>query len=523
MKTYDLRAEILRANENGTTENLRSLLMFVTTHPKAKNLNGSPLWGAIEDHWDDYPDGKSEDERDDKDRLWKLWRAAKELERENNQQSIDECGLLRKADGKLVPCLANAIQLLKSSERFVAMLGYNELTMFPVKLKPAPWDEAEKWNGPKEWTDLDDVKLTEHFQRHDLAIDHVSKVAAAANSVARENPFHPVQKYLGSLEWDQQPRVQTWLSDYLGAEANAYTRAVGSAWLISAVARVEQPGCQADYTLLLQGAQGTLKSSAIRALVGDEFFGDNSADITNKDTLLMIHRNWVVELAELAGARRSEVNRVKAFLTCRHDQFRAPYDRRPQTYPRMNVFAASINDDEPFVDETGNRRFWPVKCGAILIEKLKADRDQLWAEAFALYEDGRPWWLEEAQLELLATEEQSKRYQHGVWDAAIEDWLENPQRRLVENWEKDGDGKNVKTLTPLEPYYSSHNKVTVGDILLHAVAKDLDRQTQSDSNAVARCLKHNGWIRVQKRDGNMKRKYYLRPGTVIDEDERGNG
>ncbi len=515
---YDLRTEIIHESQNGLAiPLLKSLAMFATTHPKAVKLNGSELWEAIQYDWDEWP----RDDREDKEILYKLNHHAKEISRESSDASIDAKGFLRLQNGKLIACLANAIQMLKTDKAFEGMLAYNELTMFPVKRKPAPWDDASKWRGDRDWSDHDDTKLTEYYQHHELAIDHSQKSAHAANSVAREHPFHPVRDYLDSLTWDHQPRVGTWLSTYVGAERNKYVNAVGEAWLISAVARVRQPGCQADYTLLLQGRQGILKSSAIRALVGDEFFGDDSGDTSAKDTKLMIHRNWVVELAELAGARKAEVNRIKAFLTCRSDQFRAPYDKRPQSYPRMNVFAASINDDEPFTDETGNRRFWPVLCGAIDIEKLTADRDQLWAEAVVLYEEGKPWWLENEEIEKMATDEQSKRYQHGVWDTAIETWLENPTQGFKEEWHKDSDGKSKSICVPVEPFYSTKNKVTVQDILLHAVRKDLNHLTQSDQNSVARCLKHNGWIKRAKWDQDgVKRGYYHRPGTAYDEDDR---
>ena len=412
-------------------------------------------------------------------------------------------------DGTVRAILANAITMLKTVPCWQDVLAYNELTLLPMKLKPAPWDTH---TGVTSWSDHDDTKLAEYFERHGLFIDSSKRAGEAAQAVAREHSFHPVRDYLDSLKWDGKRRLNSMLPRYFGAQGNRYVYAIGRCWMIAAVARIYRPGCKVDNVLTLEGDQGRLKSTALAVLAGDEFFLDDFAEVNDKDQLLKMHGAWIVEMAELAGTRR-DVNRVKAFLTCRDDVFRAPYDRRPQHHPRMNVFAASTNDETWLTDETGGRRFWPVKCGKIEIEKLRKDRDQLWAEAVIRFRKGEEWWFVKPDLDATAEEEQRGRYQSGQWDEVIELWLENPvQRREFVGTDTKGKGGEWVSV---QPWRSSQDKVTVDDILLHAINKPVDRWTQPDKNSVAKCLKVNKWKRVLEREGKEVRKYYCRPDVTV--------
>lgn len=137
------------------------------------------------------------------------------------------------------------------------------------------------------------------------------------------------------------------------------------------------------------------------------------------DSRLDLLGKWIIEISELAGMRRAENEKVKAFVTARVDHFRPPYGRRAVDVPRQNVFAASTNDNQPFVDSTGNRRFWPVRCGPIDVDAIIRDRDQLWAEAYHGFKEGENWWLDTAELNMLAEQEQEQRYEDGVWDNLI--------------------------------------------------------------------------------------------------------
>jgi predicted P-loop ATPase len=394
--------------------------------------------------------------------------------------------------------LANALLMLRCHPSWFGVLAYNQFSLHTVTKKPAPWQHS----GGMNWTDNDDSLTAEWLQHAGVLVN--SKVAAeAAQTVARENPFHPVQDYLHGLEWDGKARVDQWLTTYLGAEESLFTRAIGVRWLISAVARIFHPGCQADHVLLLEGPQGIRKSSALRALTGDPWFADHIADLGSKDSRLDLHGKWIIEMSELVSMRRGEIERVKAFLTAPTDHFRLPYERRAADVPRQNVFAASTNEEQPFVDSSGNRRFWPVHCGQIDVDGIRRGRDQLWAEAYNSFKQGRVWWLETAELNRLAQAEQEERYEEGVWDSMILDWVEEPHRR------EEGDGSNTLPMTPWDG--SEPGKVTITDVLVHAIGKPADRLTQADRNQVARCLSHHGWRREQERGGPGRgKRFYVR-------------
>lgn len=202
---------------------------------------------------------------------------------------------------------------------------------------------------------------------------------------ARRNTYHPVRDYLNSLKWDGANRLDGWLSTYAGAEDNEYVRAVASITLIAAVRRVRQPGCKFDEMPVLEGEQGTSKSSAMSILaVHEDWFADDLP--LDSDSKVLMERTagrWLVELAELKGLRRGAVEHVKSMLSRRVDKARLAYGRLTTEQPRQCVFFGTTNDSQYLRDMTGNRRFWPVKVNRFDLELLRRDRDQLWAEAAA--------------------------------------------------------------------------------------------------------------------------------------------
>lgn len=401
----------------------------------------------------------------------------------------------RDGPGQPKAIFLNAAIALREAPDWKGVLAFDQFALNVTTKKPAPHQDR----AGETWTDYDDQRTMQWLQRNGILVN--SKVTGeAVQMVAQENPFHPVHDYLKSLEWDGKPRLGTWLIDYLGAADSPFVRAIGPRWLISAVARIFEPGCQVDHTLLLEGDQGIRKSSALHTLAGERYFADHLSDLGSKDSRLELHGKWIIELEELDRVRRGDLPRIKAFLTARSDHFRAPYGRRTEDVPRGCVFAGSVNDDSPLTDETGNRRFWPVKCGSIKLDTLARDRDQLWAEAHERYRAGDKWWLETAGLDALAQAEQEQRYEPGIWDEVILEWLDNPRQAY------DNDGPNQ---LPIEPFHSSPGKVAITDILLHAIHKPLDRLTQADRNQVARCLTHAGWIRKQDRSrGPLRGKWF---------------
>lgn len=250
----------------------------------------------------------------------------------------------------------------------------------------------------------------------------------AALAVMRERKIiptrHPIQEYLEGLAWDGRPRVASWLIDYLGAvHAPAdYVKAIGEAWLISAIARVFLPGCKADHVLILQGPQGIMKSSALQILAGD-WFSDATLNLENKDAMMALRGVWIVEMPELASLNRSAVDSIKAFITRRVDRYRPPYAVNTMDQPRECVFAGTVNDAEFLRDETGNRRFWPVEVVHVDEVALRADRDQLWAEAVHLFKEGRPWYLESAEMNNEAMKVQAHHTIDDPWLDVVEEFV----------------------------------------------------------------------------------------------------
>jgi predicted P-loop ATPase len=210
----------------------------------------------------------------------------------------------------------------------------------------------------------------------------------AVQSVAYEQRFHPILRWLEGLQWDGTPRLDKWLSAYLGTPNTPLTRAIGRKFLISAVARVYKPGCKVDHMLIPEGKQGAQKSKALRALVGDDWFTDQLSDLGTKDASQDLRGTWVIELSELAAMQGREIERVKGYVSRQIDRYRPSYGRRAIDVPRQCVFIGTTNDDEYLPDSTGNRRFWPITCTTIDVDAIAHDRAQLWAEAVAAYHAG---------------------------------------------------------------------------------------------------------------------------------------
>jgi predicted P-loop ATPase len=252
--------------------------------------------------------------------------------------------------------------------------------------------------------------------------------------------------------------------------------------MISAVARVFQPGCKADCCLILEGPQGIKKSTTFRTLA-EPWFIDHVPDLGTKDSLIQVHSAWVIELAELESISRAEVSSIKQFISAQIDTFRPPYGQRTGDFPRQCVFCGSVNHPTYLRDETGGRRFWPVACKApvIDIDGLADVRDQLWAEAVFLFHEGRTWWMDTPELSNQAEQEQALRYEDDPWDELIIRWAAERQ------------------------------SVSIPEVLTQCLEKRKDQWTQLDKNRVARCLRSRGWIRYKARHGDDREWRYQRP------------
>jgi predicted P-loop ATPase len=384
---------------------------------------------------------------------------------------------------------ANVITALTNDEAFAGAFVFDDFAQEIRVARRLPWDPPSA--SSRVWSDADDVRCAEWLQRREINVSPavVSRSVAAA---ARDMRVHPVRDYLESLIWDGQSRIETWTVTHLGAADTRLVCSFGALWLISAVARILSPGCKVDHMLILEGPQGARKSSALKTLAGDEWFTDELAEVGSKDAAQQMRGVWIIEIAELDAISRAEVSRIKSFLSRSVDRYRPPYERYVIDVPRQCVFAGSVNPDTYLRDETGNRRFWPVRCGTIDLDRLRHDRDQLWAEAVHRYRAGAVWWLTDPALITDANAEQEARYQSDAWDGLIEHWLTHETRRENHGGYGYDDWREVETVRdrPLPD-------ISIGEILSDAIGLEPGRWTRADQMRVAAYLKANGWVRYR--------------------------
>lgn len=310
---------------------------------------------------------------------------------------------------------ANAVEILAKHEAFQGVFGFNEFTRRRMVLKPIP---GTKTGGGRNLEDDDTTAVLTWFNRNGFPRATATVAVAAVHAVARRQSFDPLKDFLTGLVWDGAKRLDSWLTSYCGAEASDYTREVGRRWLISAVARGLKPGVKADHMLVLEGEQGARKSSALATLAGEEWFSDALPPMNTKDASSYLRGKWIVEVAELEAMRR-EMDAVKAFISRQVESYRPAYGREEVDEPRRCIFAGTTNKDAWLRDETGGRRFWPVKVGHIDLDAIKANRAQLWAEAVAAYRAGERHWLE-GEAEAEARVQQSTRMAEDPWAEVIE-------------------------------------------------------------------------------------------------------
>ena len=380
-------------------------------------------------------------------------------------------------NGRPMSTLVNVMIALRSDETVRDAFALDEMLRASMLMRSPDHDPQFK---PRPVTDVDVGHLQEWLQWAGLG--HVGKETChqAIDMRASEHAFHPVREYLSSLQWDGQPRVATWLNVYMGAgqepEQKSYVEAIGRMFLIAMVARIFQPGCQADYMLILEGPQGELKSSACRIL-GGNYFSDHLPDVTSgKDVSQHLNGKWLIEVTEMHAMNRAEATQLKAFITRTVERYRPSYGRREVIEPRQCVFIGTTNKDAYLRDETGGRRFWPVKTGPIDLAALTRDRDQLFAEAVYLYQAGEHWWPDREFEQTHITPQQEARYEGDVWEEKIVEYLNG----------------------------LSTAKVTVAQVARDALHFETARIGTADQRRITAAMERLGWKRLP-RENNQRR------------------
>jgi predicted P-loop ATPase len=366
---------------------------------------------------------------------------------------------------KAVPNLANACIALENSNEYAGVFSYDEMLCVPLMTQSDPLPVG----------DDQVVAIQKWMQDEDIRRIGKATVRDAIVYEAKKRRFHPVRNWLNSLQWDGLRRLETFGPVYLGCIDTPYVRAVCEMFLISMVARIFEPGCKVDHMLILEGPQGRLKSTVCSVLSGEEYFTDDLPDhLGDKDTKLHMRGKWLIEVSEMHAFNRAESTALKSFLTRRTEQYRPPYGGMEVTEPRQCVFIGTSNKDAYLRDETGGRRFWPIKCIEIDLPLLVGDRDQIFAEAVALYRNGTHWWPDRKFEEEHIKPEQDKRYEDDAWGDPLREW----------------------------PAAQGVSEFTMAEISFGALGLERARLGMIEQKRIAAILQMDGWKKV-KSHGRM--------------------
>jgi predicted P-loop ATPase len=372
---------------------------------------------------------------------------------------------------------ANAMLALRHDPAWQGVFASDEMRGQVMLRCPVPrlgQDPETPFKCPTPWVDDNDAQAQEYLQLSGFPQMPKHVVATAISQRAAELKYHPIRDYLKSLEWDGILRVKGGLSTegdilepflvaYYGTSDTAYNQAVGTMFLVSAVARIMEPGCKVDHVPILEGRQGIGKSTSLLILASEAYFSDSLPEVGTKDAMDHLRGKWIIEIAELDAMSRAEDTAFKAFITRQEDKFRPAYGRREIEWPRQCVFVGTTNRAVYLKDETGGRRYWPVPCTSIDLAALKRDRDQIWAEAVHLYRQAHPWHITDPDLIQQAETEQKARFDVDVWHDKITE------------------------------YVADRELVTVQEIMNKALFIETPKQDRSGQNRVMKTLRHLGW------------------------------
>lgn len=380
--------------------------------------------------------------------------------------------LKRSARGTLYSSIANITKILTNDDAWRGVLGFDLFSQKIMKLVLPPFDKSKLG----EWEDRDDHKLSIWLSDHyEMNAKPADVIAAVGVSAELSNSFHPVRQYLRGLSWDGTARLDSWLTEYMGAEDSEYHAAVGKNWMIGAVARVAKPGCKMDNVIIFEGGQGRGKSTAL-SILGQQWFTDTPFEIGSKDSYVALRGKWIIELSELDSFNRAESTKLKHFFAASVDTYREHYGKRTADVPRQCVFAGTTNADEYLRDDSGNRRYWPVKTGEIDQDKLRRDCHQLWAEAAHRYKQGEKWWFESNDEAI--EQEQGKRYLADVWETRVAVFIDVKKKQRM-------PGSSI-------PFH-----MPIGTVLEECLEIPAGKWTRPDQMRVASVLKRLGFIRKQ--------------------------
>jgi len=426
----------------------------------------------------------------------RMAQAAEEFDEDKWQERLE----LDKA-GNVKNTLHNLTLVLENDPNLKPLV-FNQL-LDGMEIKGAvPWKHPSKF-----WRDADDAQLISYVDTH-YGTFSARNYDIAVTKVSDDRSYHPIREFIANLPaWDGVERVDTLLIDYLAAEDTPYVRAVTRKTLCAAVKRVLVPGSKFDSMLVLNGPQGVGKSTLIAKLAG-EWFSDslNLSDTKDKTAAEKLQGYWILEIGELAGLRKAEVETLRSFLSRQNDIYRAAFGKRATPHLRQCVFFGTTNAESGYLrDTTGNRRFWPVKTPGggkkHSWELTEEDIRQIWAEVLVYVEQGEKLYLD-ASMETLAKAEQREAMESDEREGLVrlyldtllpEDWsgMDIFERRNFLHGSDFGPAQRQGTVR--------RTSVSSMEIWCECFGKDRSNLRRADSNEITGILKRIGWQRAESK------------------------
>ena len=393
-------------------------------------------------------------------------------------------GLQRDRSGNPTCNHSNIVALLTNHPDWNNVFVTDTFDHVKKVLKPLPHDGYSKADfKPRQLVDNDYTKVCIWLNDHGIISVQKSTVIDAVQAVCAQQTFNPLDDYfrhIQKLHSKDDDLLDSWMTQFLGVQTQSdddhtYVTAVSRLMLIQAVARAKKPGCKADSVIILEGEQGTGKSTALRILFSEENFGDHLPHMGSKDASSYVDGKWGIELAELEFKKKNEIETIKAFISRQSENYRPAFGREEIETPRTCVFIGTTNSDQYLADQTGNRRFLPIKTGVINQEALSDYRDRLWAAAAHAYDAGEQYWLRPEVAEI-AQEQAKQRLEQDPWVETIEEKMSS----LTEASIMDG---------------------------IEACFPGIDAQTISTqmTRRMSKCLTLAGWLRDGKFNSGTRR------------------
>lgn len=396
------------------------------------------------------------------------------------------------------------IAALERAPELAGVLAYDELRNSVVCRKAFPWP----YSKPGEIRGADALALGK-WMSDEWGLPSISKASLeeGIQTVAHANRYHPVREWLSGLQWDKKPRLDKWLMHALGETPETvrpvmadYLCLVGRYWLLGMVYRVMEPGCKFDYCPVLEGSGGLRKSTLVEVLAGTEYYSDTPFQVgQGKEGPEQVQGCWLYEIAELTHFSKAEVGAIKAFISSKVDRYRVAYGSTVESFPRQCVLVGTTNEDTYLRDRTGNRRFWPVPVRRqINTEWVAKYREQLLAEAFALYQQGERY--------TPAADEEARLFHPMQESRLVETAVESELLAVLTR-------KPVPNASgPMSFVHGEAVFVTIAQ-LVQALGVDAAKAPPGLQGQITAWLKHEGWERVKKQINGTRAWGFQRPAV----------